>query len=232
MGDDCLSVRINCVGGQETLWSIGVRKRKDLEPAISASVSWLKWISKIRSFYRELLDFYYFPLQPLHFRAWVWVCFYLFIGSLFLLWFGVFCLFWFFVCLLFGAWGFFFWVLLFVFILKKMWLGQAVVAGYSTVTQQVAGTWDLDICVNFCSQWKKSNCLHRRRFQNSFCVSVIRRKREICPRKDKSALSAQIAAGNCVAASNKLSKQEWRLGSTWVTNFVGSQSHAETRSAL
>jgi len=42
---------------------------------------------------------------------------------------------------------------------------------------------------------------------------VIGREGVICPGKDEGAPSAQIAVGNCVTASNKLSKEEWRLGS-------------------
>lgn len=42
---------------------------------------------------------------------------------------------------------------------------------------------------------------------------MIGREGVICPGKDKGAASAQIAAGNCVTASNKLSEEERRLGS-------------------
>lgn len=78
----------------------------------------------------------------------------------------------------------------------------------------------------------ESNYLHRRRFQNCFCVSVIGRKGGVCPGKDKGAVSAWTPVGNRVTVSNKLSKQELRLGNTWVTNFLGSQSHPETHSTL
>lgn len=78
----------------------------------------------------------------------------------------------------------------------------------------------------------ESNYLHRGRFQNSFCVSVIGRKGGICPGKNKGTVSAWTPVGNLVAVSNRLSKQKLRLGGTWVTNFVGSQSHPETHSTL
>lgn len=45
----------------------------------------------------------------------------------------------------------------------------------------------------------ESNYVHRRRFQNSFCVSVMGWKGGICPGGDKGALSAWIAVGSCVA---------------------------------
>lgn len=86
MGNDCLCVRINCVGRQESLWYVGVSKIESwnqhwMGHTISASISSLKWtdrcwISKIRGCYRKLsfrklLTLSYFPLHSVCFRVWV-----------------------------------------------------------------------------------------------------------------------------------------------------------------